>query len=126
MVNEKKTKVFYKISFMLQDGYEADSVVAEALAGQVFVLPQSGPGAQARVDAVDEAYGNEIVISYRSCFPPCDIKSNVWEVFQKSTGYLYADIQYQWPYDITPDRTVIWADGRQQEYMGKVEWIESN
>lgn len=36
----------------------------------------------------------------------------------------YIDVAYRFPYDMTPDRFVIWSDGRQQEYTGKVIYVE--
>ena len=36
----------------------------------------------------------------------------------------YMDVVYRFPYDMTPDRFVIWSDGRQQEYTGKVLYVE--
>lgn len=126
MNKEQKIKTLYKICIMMTEGNTADVILAESVAGQIFALPGNRIGMEARANAVDEAVGQEIVISFRSALAPCDIKANAWAVVSDNPLYLYADIMYQWPYDINPDRTVVWSDGRQQEYMGRVEWIESN
>ena len=76
--------------------------------------------------AIDEFEEYGIEMSFRSSERPMIIEHRARKILADKTvpGIYYIDLKYAYAYDLNPDRIVLWADGRVQEYTGKIEWTE--
>lgn len=57
---------------------------------------------------------------------PDRMRKYITDLLADHPDIFYIDVIYRYDSDNTPDRFVIWADGRTQEYAGKIIFEERN
>lgn len=83
------------------------------------------PGASL-ANTIDEVEDDHALLVFRSAILPgamIELAKKLLDDY-KYLGVYYIDMKYSYPYDINADRTVLWADGIEQEYTGRIEWTE--
>lgn len=76
---------------------------------------------------VDECEEYRAVLFFESDMKPSEVKQHIREILRyEGDRVQYVDIVYRYEYEMTPDRVVIWGDGHEQEYTGKVYFEEDN
>ncbi len=116
-----KIQTLYKATIQMEDE-QLDMETAIIMTKKLFYLPPKHPTSE----AVDDLEYGTLELSFRSALAPCEVIANAQSLLAEYPSIHYIDLQYQWPYDISPDRIVIWGDGTRQEYKSHVEWIEIN
>ena len=73
---------------------------------------------------LDEREANRAVFFFVSDMKPSEVKTIVRVILQQTTSIHYVDIIYRWENEMHPDRSVLWGDGHEQEYTGRVIFEE--
>ena len=72
----------------------------------------------------DEVESYRAVLFFKSDCKPSEMRNRVKKCFQHGKPIHYIDVVYRWETEMTPDRFVYWADGRETEYTGKIIFEE--
>lgn len=90
--------------------YELDQEIGEALG---FVE-----------DDIDEREPYRMTAEFYSDSTYSVMKANVTQLLKQHPEIFYIDVIHRREYDCLPDRTVIWGDGRIQNYIGRIIYEE--
>lgn len=120
----RRLQNLYVVEVVMQAGYAMDASMAYDIARKLSGYPDS----TTTKGVIDEYEDNLLNLSFRSSYLPQEMIRRADELMAsyKYLGVYYIDLKYAYPYDLNADRVVIWADGRRQEYYGKIEWTEEN
>ena len=79
----------------------------------------------ARETDIDEREEYRAVIFFKSDVKPTEMRKRVQAVLAMYSMTLhYIDVVYRYDQEMKPDRFCCWADGRIQEYTGKIIFTE--
>lgn len=113
-----KDKILYAVT-ILTTGDEIAHDDAIAMARKLWKLPPI----HNTEEAIDENETGVLELSYRSALVPAEVIQNAKELLCERPNLHFIDIRYNWPYDIWPDRVVLWQNGARQDYKCSTEWI---
>lgn len=75
-------------------------------------------------DDIDEREVYRMTAAFESYMLPSMMKLNVIHMLSNHPEIFYVDIIHRYGYESLPDRTVIWGDGRMQNYVGRIIYEE--
>ena len=73
---------------------------------------------------VDEREDHCAVFFFVSEMTPTEVRNRVRTILGQTSSIYYVNITYRYENEMVPDRVVLWADGRVQEYTGHVVFTE--
>ena len=73
---------------------------------------------------IDEREDHRTVFFFMSDMKPSEVKNRIRAILNQTTSIHYVDVIYRWETEMNPDRFVIWGDGHEQEYTGRVVFTE--
>lgn len=73
---------------------------------------------------IDEREPYRMTALFVSDMQPSKMREYVTDELRTHPGIHYIDVIYRYDSENTPDRFVIWSDGRRQEYTGKIVFEE--
>ena len=107
-------KVFYNIDIQMKQSYEiTDDLVSTASKFFGFM----------KMD-IDERETYHLGVTFLSEKSPRTMRDDVKALLRTFLEIFYIDVIYRFDYEMTPDRFVIWWDGKTQEYTGHVTFTE--
>ena len=107
-------RVLYSLDLQMKEDYRINSNIIR-LAESCFGFTKKD---------VDEEERYSITASFLSLFTPSDMRKKVTAFLRTQPEIHYIDVVYRYETEMTPDRFVIWSDGRSQEYTGHVYYEE--
>lgn len=73
---------------------------------------------------LDEREDHRAVFFFMSNMKPSEVKTLIRTILNQTASIHYVDVVYRWETEMNPDRFVIWGDGHEQEYTGRVVFTE--
>ena len=109
-------RVIYRMEIQLLAGYELSDDMMDRIAD---MIPLEG----SYEEDITSTYS--ATMTFESDDMPSDIKEEfLRELFKTFPGIYYVDVEYIYAGEFTPDRFVMWNDGRCVEYTGRVVYEE--
>ena len=107
-------KIFYSVEIQMKGTYEVTDAVLET-ASHLLGFGKSD---------IEDQEVHCVTATFSSDVPPTKMHDYVRSLLTALPEIYYIDTIYRFEYEMTPDRFVIWWDGRTQEYTGKVHFTE--
>ena len=73
---------------------------------------------------VDERETYSAILFFKSEEKPTEMRQRVKRCFQHGKPIHYIDVIYRWETEMNADRFVLWGDGTEKDYTGKIVFEE--
>lgn len=110
----------YKINIAMNAG----KVIGPDVAFQITKALTHKRKTESIMEAIEEFEDEYLELLFLSGVLPAEIRETAKEILKKYPEIYYIDLSYTYPYDMRPDRVVLWGDGRVQEYKSEIIFTE--
>ena len=106
---------YYNVEIQMANNFE----MTETLLRQIEI------SMGAHVTDRDEVETYSAVIFFKSEVKPTEIRTRLKAILAMHADRIhYIDVVYRWEAEMNADRFVLWADGREQDYTGRMYFEE--
>ena len=109
-------KCFYNIEIQMKGTYEVTDAVLET-ASHLLGFSKGD---------IEDKEVHYLTVTFNTDIVPSTMRDYVRSLLTAIPEIYFIDTIYRFDYEMTPDRFVIWWDGRTQEYTGKIHFTEDN